>query len=95
MSKRRVFDKEFKEQAVRMSHQEGTTAAQVARELGIRAELLYRWRAEQKANGSAAFPGKGHVPENEVEMRRLQRELERVRMERDILKKALSVFARQ
>ena len=94
MNTRRTYDKEFKEQAVALSYQAGTTAAQVARELGIRTELLYRWRAQSKLNGAAAFPGKGNVPADQAQLRQLQRELERVRQERDVLKKALSVLAR-
>ena len=69
--------------------------AEVARNLGIRAELLYRWRSEQRRDGENAFPGKGVLRADEAEVHRLRRELEQVRMERDILKKAVSVFARQ
>lgn len=90
---RRRYDKAFKEQAVQLSEQEGVTVAQVARELGISAKLLYRWRAEYREASENAFPGAGHQQDSDAERRRLQQELERVRMERDILKKALSVFA--
>lgn len=95
MSNRKTYDKEFKKQAVQLSNQEGTTTAQVARDLGIEPELLYKWRAATKKKGAAAFPGKGNVPADEEQVRQLQQELARVQMERDILKKALSVFARQ
>lgn len=92
---RRRYDKEFKEEAVQLSHSSSQTVAEVARNLGIRAELLYRWRAEQRRDGKNAFPGKGVLRADEAEVHRLRRELEQVRMERDILKKAVSVFARQ
>ncbi len=92
--KRLEFTKEFKEEAVSLSSQEGVKVAQVARELGIRPALLYRWRAEMRTDGEEAFPGKGKLKASDEEVRQLQRELARVRMERDILKKALRVFAR-
>ena len=57
MKERRTFDKAFKEQAVQLSHQEGVTVAQVARDLGVDPQLLYKWRAAHKANGADAFPG--------------------------------------
>ena len=92
--KRREYTKEFKQEAVVLSNQEGVKAAQVARELGISSPLLYRWRADMRSNGEEAFPGKGNLKASDEEFRQLQRELDRVRIERDILKKALRVFAR-
>ena len=91
--KRREYTKEFKQEAVALSSEQGVNAAQVARELGIEPALLYRWRAEMRNNGGEAFPGKGKLRASDEEVRDLQRELNRVRMERDILKKALRVFA--
>jgi transposase len=92
--KRREYTKEFKQEAVTLSNEQGVNAAQVARELGIEPALLYRWRAEMRSDGAEAFPGKGKLKSSDEEVRDLQRELDRVRMERDILKKALRVFAR-
>jgi transposase len=89
---RKHFDAEFKAQAVRMCEQSEVPIAQVARELGINVKMLYRWRAEAQQAGAAAFPGKGHSSDDEV--KRLRRELARVEMERDILKKALGVLSR-
>ncbi len=88
---RQQFDREFKAQAVRLCEQGDVPIAQVARELGINVKLLYRWRNEAQQAGEAAFPGQGHSSDDEV--RRLRRELTRVEMERDILKKALGVLA--
>lgn len=84
---RRKFTKEFKEEAVQLSYESESTVAQVAKNLGIRPELLYRWRAEERREGDDAFPGKGKVKPSEEEVKRLRRELDQVRMERDILKK--------
>lgn len=87
---RKQYDREFKAQALRLCEQSDVTIAQVARELGINVKLLYRWRDEAKAAGEAAFPGHGRSSDDE--MKRLRRELARVEMERDILKKALGVL---
>ena len=92
--KRREYTKEFKQEAVALSNQEGVKAVKVAHELGISPALLYRWRAEMRSNGDEAFPGKGNLRTSDDEVKGLQRELARVRTERDILKKALRVFAR-
>ena len=85
--KRREFGKEFKLEAVALSNGPGVTISQVARDLGIRPALLYRWRAEMRSDGVEAFPGKGTLKASEEEIRLLRRELAQVRMERDILKK--------
>ncbi len=94
MEPRRKYDREFKLHAVQLSQQDGVSVTQVARELGINVKLLYRWRAEAQQTGAGAFPGQGHVVGEDDAVRRLQRELVRVQMERDILKKALGVLAR-
>ncbi len=91
---RPTYSQEFKQEAIALSEQPGTTVAQVARELGIKEGALYRWRSERRVKGEEAFPGKGKLGPHDEEMRRLQRELERVKMECEILKKALRVFAR-
>lgn len=87
---RKQYDREFKAQALQLCEQSDVTIAQVARELGISVKLLYRWRDEAKVAGEAAFPGHGRSSDDEV--KRLRRELARVEMERDILKKALGVL---
>ena len=87
---RQQYDREFKAQAVRLCEQGDVPIAQIARELGINVKLLYRWRNEAQQGGAVAFPGQGHSSDDEV--RRLRRELARVEMERDILKKALGVL---
>ncbi len=90
---RRTFTKEFKLEAVELSQKGDIPIAQLAKNLGIRPGLLYRWRSDLREDGEDAFRGKGQLKADEAELRALRRELERVRMERDILKKALSVFA--
>lgn len=91
----RTFPKEFKQEAVRLVESSGKSMVQVARDLGIADSTLYHWCKQQIEQGAQAFPGSGHQTEHEEELRRLKRELEIVRQERDILKKALSIFSRE
>jgi transposase len=91
---RRSFSKEFKVDAVRLLTARGCSVAQVARDLGIRDTLLGRWKQELARSPKTAFPGQGHGTPEEEELRRLRRENERLRMERDILKKAAALFSK-
>jgi len=90
-AKRKTYTAEFKQEAVRLVTQQGLSIAQVARDLGITQNLLGRWKKQLQAEGGKAFPGQGH-PKDE-ELARLRRELEIARQERDILKKAVSIFS--
>jgi transposase len=92
---RRQYTREFKLEAVRLSEDPDRSAASVARELGIKPKLLYRWRQELLEHANEAFPGHGRRPESEEAVRQLERELERVTQERDILKKAIAIFSRE
>lgn len=89
------YSPEFKMEAVRLAETSGGPAAVIARELGIRPNLLYRWRQELAEDGQEAFPGQGHLKASEEEVRQLRRELARVQQERDILKKAVAFFAKE
>jgi transposase len=91
---RRKYTKEFKLEAVQLVESRGN-AAEVARSLGISANILNRWVREYKADEEYAFPGLGNLKEPEEELRRLRKELADTKMERDILKKALSIFSKQ
>lgn len=96
MSKRQRFTKEFKLEAVRLLKQAGKPAAEIAIELGVRRNQLYKWRDEIEQKGEAAFQGSGRKPlDQESEISRLRRELEQVKEERDILKKAAAYFAKE
>ena len=70
-----------------MAQEEGCTAAEVEQRLGIGQGMISRWKRQLAERGEAAFPGKGHLPPHEEEVRQLQRELSRVTRERDLLKK--------
>jgi len=96
---RRQFTREFKLEAVRLATAGEKSLAQVARELGIRSSMLRTWKRQvedQSGLASAdAFPGHGHLPSQEEELRRLRREVEVLRQERDFLKKTAAYFAKE
>jgi transposase len=92
---RRSFTKEFKAEAVELAQRSDKKATTIARDLGIRPELLYRWKSEYKLSQDQAFPGSGHLHDpEEDEVRRLKREIRSIEEERDILKKALAIFSK-
>ena len=95
MQKRQTFSKEFKQEAVRLLETTDKPAADLARELGVRRNQLYKWQEQLSTKGEDAFPGKGRRSGKDDEIDRLTRELERVKEERDILKKAALYFARE
>ena len=91
---RRSFSREFKVEAVRLMTDGGLSVAQASRDLGIRESVLGRWKKQLAADPEEAFPGKGHLKSQDEELRRLRRENEILRQERDILKKAVGIFSR-
>jgi transposase len=93
--KNRHFSREFKRDAVLLVTEKGMRVGEVARELDIHPNLLHLWRRRLLAEGDKAFIGKGRVSPEEAEIRGLRKQLERVKEERDILKKALAVFSKQ
>jgi transposase len=93
--KHRHFSREFKRDAVQLVTEKGMSVGKVARELDIHPNLLHFWRRRFLAQGDKAFVGKGCVKPEEAEIRGLRKRLEKVKEERDILKKALAVFSKQ
>lgn len=93
--RRQRFDKQFKLDALRLIQDSDRPLAEIARELGVHPNVLYRWRNQLLADPEQAFPGKGKLKPEDEELRRLRRELDIVKEERDILKKALAVFSRR
>lgn len=91
----RKYNIEFKINAVRLATEQGLTVKQVSQDLGVGLSTLERWISEHKQHGAAAFPGKGHLRPDEDKLRRLERENDVLRRERDILKKALAIFSSQ
>jgi len=92
---RRTFTSEFKVEAVKLVTQQGRSFAEAAANLGIAESLLRKWKKDFDAQGNLAFPGKGHLPALEEELRRLRAENKRLQMERDILKKATAFFVKE
>lgn len=92
---RRQFTREFKLETVELLLRGNKSAVEIARNMGIRVELLYRWKNEYLNNAEHSFPGTGHLADPEDErIRKLERELASVTEERDILKKAMAIFSR-
>ena len=95
MTKRRKFNAEFKREAVRLLETSQKHPSDLARELGVRCNQLYKWKDQLSRRGEKAFPGHGHRSASNDEVARLRQELERVKEERDILKKAAAYFAKE
>lgn len=91
----RQFDLEFKINAVRLIVEQGLKVVQVSKDLGIGLSTLERWLTEYRRQGEAAFAGKGKARIDDNEAKKLARENEILKRERDILKKALAIFSSQ
>ena len=94
-SGRRTFSREYKVEAVKLVTEAGHQAAQVAFDLGVHPNTIHKWIREYAQRPQDAFPGKGHQLSEAETLRQLQRENERLRMERDILKKAVAIFSKE
>jgi transposase len=92
---RRRFTHEFKVEAVKLVTEKGYSVAEAARSLDIGQTLLRSWKIAFDKEGEKAFPGNGHPPAIEEELRQLRADNKRLLMERDILKKATALFARE
>lgn len=92
---RKAYPKEFKLMSVELSNTRNDLTA-LAKELDIKPSLLYRWRKEYSTKQNGSFPGNGKVILTDAgqELARIKKELRETQMERDILKKAVSIFSR-
>jgi transposase len=93
--KNRHFSREFKKDAVQMVTEKGMPVGKVARELDIHPNLLHLWKRRFLKEGDKAFSGKGRIAPEKAKIRQLQKDLERVKQERDILKKAQAFFSKR
>lgn len=95
VTKRKKYDKEFKHMAVNLCLA-GKSTSEVAEDLGIRPEIVSRWKREYSKFGKNSFSGNGNPvqTDSEKEIARLKKELREAQLERDILKKAVSIFSR-
>lgn len=95
MSTRKKYTQEFKEDAIRLVLEQGYKQTEAARNLGIDRSMLGRWIKESQSEEGEAFRGNGKLTAEGEELRRLREENRRLRMEREILKKATAFFVRE
>lgn len=91
-TERRTYTEAFKRETVRLMETSGKGVAELARDLGINDNNLYRWRSVYGSPPQVS--NHGSSAEMEAELKRLRREVEVLRQERDILKKAMSIVSR-
>ena len=92
----KTFTKEFKLEAVRLMKESDRPALEIALELGVRRNQLYKWAEQLEEKGEAAFKGKGRPKkEDQSELSTLKQENEKLREEVEILKKAAAYFAKE
>jgi transposase len=92
---RRQFSREFKLEAVKLVKDRGVSVAQAARDLDVHENVLRKWIRDAVADPQHAFPGQGVMKPEQGELERLRKENAKLRMERDLLKKAAAYFARE
>ena len=91
---RRQHSREFKIEAVRLVKERRVSVAQASRDLNIHENLLRTWVKRFEADAGHAFPGHGVMKPEQAEIERLRREVQKLKAERDILKKAAAYFAK-
>lgn len=92
--KRRTYTREFKLDAIRLAETSDKSIVEIERDLGLSVGQIHHWKRELARQGQDAFPGKGRLTEQDELIRRLKRENEVLRQERDILKKTLVIFSK-
>jgi transposase len=90
----RRYDRQFKEEAIRLVTEGNRPVVEVARGLGIHENLLRTWKRKYKEDPNCSFPGKGHLGSQEEELKKLKKENANLMEEREILKKALAIFSK-
>jgi transposase len=97
MGKRRTYTEEFKRDAVELSINSDKNCTEIAEDLGINYNNLIRWRKKYRDNGKLAFPGKGKqkLTSEKQKIKDLENELKEIKLERDILKKAVAIFSKK
>ena len=93
-SGRKKYDRQFKEEAVKLVTEGKRPVAEVARGLGIHENLLRTWKRKYEEGPSCSFPGKGRLKPQDEEFRKLQKENANLKEDREILKKALAIFSK-
>ena len=93
--KRIHYSKQFKADAVKLVTEQGYNVSEAARNLGIHHSSLRHWKKQFETKGYQGFPGKGNLNPEKEELFRLRKEVKKLRMEREILKKAAAFFAKE
>jgi transposase len=91
---RRRFEREYKVEAVRVALSGERTKKQIAEDLGVSPETLYRWMKEFREDASQSFPGNGRLKDRDRELEQLRREVHRLETENAFLKKVSAYFAK-
>ena len=94
-TKRKSYSKQFKIDAVKLVTEGGYKITEASRNLEINPNVLRRWKDQLELDSNQAFPGKGYMTPEKEELHRLREENKRLRMEREILKKAAAFFAKE
>jgi transposase len=89
---RKRYTREFKLEALRLLETSGKNASQIERDLGIGKGNLWRWEKKLARDGEHAFPGHGRLTPEQEQIRQLEREVQILRQQREILKKAVAIF---
>lgn len=92
---RRTHSREFKQEAVSLVADHGYSYAEAGRSLGVSGHLISRWRRQLEEQASSAFPGKGKRTAEQQRIYELEQENRRLKMEREILRKATAFFAKE
>lgn len=95
MKEKRRYSKEFKLDAISLVREQGYTRVEAAKSLGIDRQLISRWLKEEEESGEESFRGQGKLSPEQLEIRRLKEEVRRLKMEKEILKKATVFFAQE
>lgn len=94
VSRRKSYTREFKVETVKLVTDGTANVPVIARDMGIHPNTLYNWIQQFSVKPEEAFPGKGHMASDAEVIRQLKRENERLKMEREILKKAMAIFSK-
>jgi transposase len=95
MVTRKKFSPEFKLEAVKLVKERGVSVPQAAKDLDVHENVLRKWVRELREEPQEAFPGNGKQKVQDAEIARLRKEVAKLKMERDILKKAAAYFAKE
>ena len=95
MKEKKKYTKEFKLGAISLVKEQGYTRIEAAESLGVQRQLIGRWIKEHESEGEESFRGQGKLSSEQLEIRRLKEEVKRLKMEKEILKKAAVFFAQE